>query len=304
MIRHLLHTEIDRQRWDSCIEGSVNRLPYAFSWWLDAVCEGWEALVQDDYTAVMPLTHNRKMGIDYLFQPFFTQQLGVFSPDISAAREINPFLSAIPASYRFVDIQLNQDNSPSLATFKVHSKINATLDLSRDYAQLSSHYHRNCRRNIRKALHANLMVKPGPRPAVFARFIQKHLGKKLLRINNTFYPTLQRLSHITLQNGTGEILGVYKPGDELAAAGWFVEYAGRYVFLVCASTINGASQQAMFRLVDHVLHEKAGTGLTFDFAGSNIPGVRYFNQGFGAAESYYPAVKRNNLPWPLNLFRN
>ncbi len=79
MIRHLPHSSIDKQKWDACISDSRNRIPYALSWWLDAVCPGWDALVQDDYLAVMPLTHGHKFGIDYLYQPYFTQQLGIFS---------------------------------------------------------------------------------------------------------------------------------------------------------------------------------------------------------------------------------
>ncbi len=43
----------------------------------------WDALVWNDYEAVMPLTWNRKYGIAYLYQPFLTAQLGVFGNDIT-----------------------------------------------------------------------------------------------------------------------------------------------------------------------------------------------------------------------------
>jgi hypothetical protein len=82
-----------------------------------------------------------------------------------------------------------------------------------------------------------------------------------------------------------------------------VEAAGRYTFLVCASTPEGKKNQAMFLLVDDALREKAGSGLVYDFAGSNLPGISYFNQGFGANESFYTAVNRNLLPWPLRMFK-
>ncbi len=39
----------------------------------------WDALVLDDYQAVMPLTWRSKFGIRYLYQPAFTQQTGIFS---------------------------------------------------------------------------------------------------------------------------------------------------------------------------------------------------------------------------------
>lgn len=303
MIHYLSHNEINKQRWDRCIDGSLNRMPYACSWWLDAVCPEWEALVQDDYSAVMPLTRNRKLGINYLFQPFFTQQLGVFSPLNLGTEDVNLFLNSIPVSLRFIDIQLNTGNIPTSPQFNYASRRNSILDLSPSFDQLAGNYHRNCRRNIRKAIHAGLRVKPGPGPSVFIYFIRRHLEPKLSSIRRNFYHVLQEVTTSSILNGTGEILGVYNPGDDLVAAGWFVEAAGRYTFLVCASTPAGKANQAMFLLVDSAIKKKAGTRLVFDFAGSNLPGIEYFNKGFGAVETYYPAVKRNLLPWPLNIIK-
>ncbi len=303
MIHHLKHTEINKELWDICIERSVNRKPYALSWWLDTVCNSWEALVLDDYSAVMPLTRNRKLGIDYLYQPYFTQQLGVFSTVYLSAAEINQFLAAIPVSCRYIDIQLNSGNQPTDKRFRYTPRKNCTLDLSKTYIQLSANYHRNCRRNIQKAMHAGLRVEAGPGPSVFTGFVNRHLDRKLTGLRKNFYPLLQQIIQVSIQNGSGNIRGVYKPGGKLVAAGWFVKTSGRYTFLVCASTPEGKKNKAMFLLVDYAIREKAGSGLIFDFAGSNLPGINYFNQGFGANESFYPALKRNQLPWPLSLLK-
>jgi len=43
------------------------------------MADQWDALVLNDYEAVMPLTWNKKYGIHYLFQPFFCASLGVFA---------------------------------------------------------------------------------------------------------------------------------------------------------------------------------------------------------------------------------
>jgi len=303
LIRHLQHTEIDKPRWDQLIERCVNRMPYACSWWLDIACPGWEALIMDDYAVAMPLSRNRKLGTDYLFQPYFTQQLGVFSPDPVSDGTCSAFLASIPDHYRYIDIQLNAANRPNNKEFRFTARKNYTLDLSSSYQVLSSQFHRNCRRNIQKAIHSGLAVTQGPAPSVFTRFVHRHLRQKLSGPRPTFYPLLQRLAYTSLQNVTGNILGVYRHTGELTAAGWFVEAAGRYTFLVCASTPAGKENQAMFLLVDHAIREKAGTGLLFDFAGSNLPGIAYFNVGFGAREEFYLSVRRNQLPWPLRLLK-
>lgn len=111
MIRYLSHSKIDKPQWDACIERSVNRLPYAVSWWLDVVSPGWEALVSDDYRSVMPLTWHKKLGIYYLYQPYLTQQLGIFSTQVITPEETGRFLAAIPGKFRYADIHLNTMNN-------------------------------------------------------------------------------------------------------------------------------------------------------------------------------------------------
>ena len=64
MIQYLKHNEIDKKKWNDCIDHSVNNLIYSYSWYLDIVCPNWNALLEDDYTSIMPLTAGKKYGID------------------------------------------------------------------------------------------------------------------------------------------------------------------------------------------------------------------------------------------------
>ena len=59
-IKYLQHKEIDKAKWDACIEQAPNGLIYSYSWYLDAMSKHWDALVLKDYEAVMPLTWNKK----------------------------------------------------------------------------------------------------------------------------------------------------------------------------------------------------------------------------------------------------
>jgi hypothetical protein len=303
LIQHLEHSEINRQRWDQCIEKAENSLPYAYSWWLDAVSPGWEALVLDDYAAVMPLTRKRKFGIEYLCQPYFTQQLGILSGQVINDELSHSFIEAIPGKYRFADIRLNSSNLLVSGSFKCYYRTDYILSLNSPYIALSSAYHRNCRRNIQKALHAGLSVKEGPGPSAFSHFIQRNLEHKLSETPRNLYSLLQKITQACIRHQSGEILGVYKNNGELAAAGWFMYTPEKIFFIVCASTSEGKKEQAMYLLVDHVIGKNAGSGKIFDFTGSDIPGVAYFNAGFGSSKINYPAVKWNNLPWPLGWLK-
>src|SRR5258708_27741454 len=98
----------------------------------------------------MPLTWRKKYGFHYLHQPFFTQQLGIFSiekkiPD----RTANEFLKAIPGRYRFIEIQLNSENYSGQNDFKVSERLTHHLELNQSYEKIYSGYSENLKRNIK-----------------------------------------------------------------------------------------------------------------------------------------------------------
>lgn len=263
----------------------------------------WDAVVKDDYSAVFPVTRKSRLGFSYLCQPWFTQQLGIFSAERPGKDTVSSFLDLLKGTYRLIDIQLNTTNEVDSDEFAVTYRANYVLDLSPRYIQIESNYHRNCRRNIQKALRAGLSVKEGPGPSVFSRFIQRNLDRSLSE-NSGLFETLPAIVQATLERGFGTIYGVYDRREVLRAAGWFVNIFGRNLFMVCASTEDGKKNHAMSLLVDHTIREKAGSRCLFDFTGSNIQGVAYFNAGFGATRQLYPAIKRNKLPWFVRIFKN
>src|ERR1041385_1955582 len=105
-MRFLKRNDIDAVKWNNCIASAANSLPYAFSWYLDAVAENWDALVEGDYKTVMPLVWMRKLGIKCLYQPYYCQQLGIFGRDPS--KETNrELINYIKANYKYININLN-----------------------------------------------------------------------------------------------------------------------------------------------------------------------------------------------------
>jgi hypothetical protein len=143
----------------------------------------------------------------------------------------------------------------------------------------------------------------GPGAAVFTRFIERNLDMKLQEKKEAMYSLLEKICDTSLQQGKGEIVGVYNAVGELLASGWFVQHMQRYVFLVCASTEKGRKLHAIYFLIDQMIQKYAGTKTMLDFSGSDIPGVAYFNAGFGAIKSSYPAIMRNTLPWPVSILK-
>ena len=70
--------QIDKKKWDHCIESAENGLIYGYSFYLDHMAGQWDGIVLGDYQAVMPLPWKKKFGIKYIYQPFLVAQGGVF----------------------------------------------------------------------------------------------------------------------------------------------------------------------------------------------------------------------------------
>ena len=143
MIKLLKHNKIDKKRWDDCIKSSFNGNVYALSWYLDIVHLEWDALVENDYERVMPLTYSKKFGMSYMFQPFFVQQLGVFSISQLSQDDVENFINAIPQQYRLIKYRLNSYNKVDYESENIVSHRNVELDLIYDYQTLYNNYNNN-----------------------------------------------------------------------------------------------------------------------------------------------------------------
>src|SRR5258706_6599463 len=116
-IQYILRDNIDTSKWDNCIDTADNGLIYAYSFYLDNMAKHWDALVLNDYEAVMTLTCNSKYGIAYLYQPFLMTQLGVFGHNITAEL-LESFFHQIPSRFKYWDFYLNHGNVFALNDFK------------------------------------------------------------------------------------------------------------------------------------------------------------------------------------------
>ncbi|MBL0128906.1 MAG: hypothetical protein IPP83_15955 [Flavobacteriales bacterium] len=156
MIRHLTHTEIDKAWWDAALLRCENRLWYAQSWILDIASPGWEALVDEETGSIMPLTWRRKWGVNYLFQPYGLQQLGLFAPAGSMDRT-DEFLAAIPSRFRYRDICLNESMRSLVKDgVSVTERTDQVLSVNASIEELREAYSKGHRRNIRSSDHGEI----------------------------------------------------------------------------------------------------------------------------------------------------
>lgn len=302
-ILFLPQEKIDRGKWDECIANALNEIPYAYSWYLDCVCTQWDALVLNDYEAVFPLISNKKAGVHYLYQPFFTQQSGVFSAGKITEELVSQFLENIPERFKLIEINLNTENEYSGNRFSVKKKCTHHLLLNKDYRQIFSGYNENTKRNLKKAEKENLTVTDSILPEEQILLFRRNQGKKIKELKTKDYERLSILMTTILNRESGEIYGVRNINGEIGAAGFFVRSKRFVINLFPSGNEEGRKNGSMFLLIDFMLRKYAGTNLIFDFEGSEIPSIAKFYKGFGSDEVYYPFIRRNNLPWHLKWLK-
>ncbi len=296
MIHYLKHNEIDKRLWDQCVLDSVNSRIYALSWYLGLVCPGWDALVEDEYASVFPLTWNRKAGIHYLFQPFFAQQLGLFSREYPTVHKLAEFIDALPSKFRFVEIHLNSLNRTDGLPYPQKFRVNHELEMGLPYDKLLANYAQNTRRNLKKAVDGGITLQTEVGAGELVDMFRDNFGKKEGKLKPRHYDIMQEIILYGQQTGRGYTLGAGPKEGALSAAAFFVQEPSRAYFLFAASAPAARENGAMFVLVDAFIRDHAGQSVTLDFEGGNVPGPGRFYKSFGALETNYPLLEINRLP--------
>lgn len=303
-IKHLTYDQIDYKKWDECINKAFNGRVYALSWYLNEISYGWEALVEGDYFSVMPLPGSKKAGINYLFQPFFTQQLGLFSIGLITPDQINNFLKAIPSKYRYGELNLNSHNKISANNlYQLSFNSNHELDLIRPYESILHNFSVNTRRNIRKSYSQKLTISKSSNPEELVALFTANRGAVLNHITDLHYTRLIALMYKAIGNETGFISGCYKNNNLLCGA-FFLNFRNRLIFLFSALSEEGKKNSAMFFLLNETIRQFSGNPVILDFEGSNEPNLARFYKSFGAIEVKYPRIVFNRLPFPLRITVN
>ncbi len=300
-IRFVSFAEIDFNKWDDCITNASNGLIYGYSFYLNHMAHRWDALVLNDYEAIMPLTWNKKYGIAYLHQPFLTAQLGVFGNFITAPL-LEAFLQAIPSRFRYWDIYLNYKNDFTLEKYRLAQRKNFVLNLQKPYAALLGNYRENIQRNIRKSELAGCQVVKD----IQVKMVTDLALKQMKKFSKGAVKNLLRFAKLysyLVKRHQARTYGVLSERKELIASCVFIYSHNRAYYILVGNHPGGRTTGASHMLIDSFIKDNAGKNLWLDFEGSDIRSLAFFYTGFGAGEEMYPGLKQNKLPAVLKWLK-
>jgi hypothetical protein len=300
-IQYLAHHEIDKSKWDNCIDEAENGLIYGYSFYLDHMAKHWDALVLNDYKVVMPLTWNKKFSIHYLYQPAFTASLGVFGNDLTEEM-VGCFIDTIPKKFKLIEISLNSSNIFSVPIGFSILRTNYYLSLNKNYKSIYESYRENHQRNVQKSLESGCVAKKN---IVIEEIIElnKQQMKNIASISDDDYDRFKKLYQFLFALGKAITYGIFNSQNKLLASCVFFFSHDRAYYILVGNHPEGRNTGASHTLIDAFIKDHSGKNLILDFEGSDIESLAMFYNGFGATKETYPAIRWNRLPWYLKWLK-
>ena len=293
-IRLVTRQDIDHQLWDACIDNTTNGLVYAKIDFLDLMSDQWDAIVIDNYRAIMPIPFRKKWGIRYVYQVPFIQQLGLIGTYDDT--ELLECLKLMQETFRYGNYAFNFLNTTGVATVAK----NYVLDLTPDYQTIAKGYRNDHRRNLQWDRIRQLEYR---KTEAVAETI--HLYRELYHHKFQHVPrqSFEHLIRFAQRRPAQAIVREARENGKLSSAILALKDNKRLYTLVSATTEQGKKTAANRFLLDRLIREFAGNDLLLDFEGSDLPGVAEYYEGFGAALQPYSVIKWNHLPLPIRWFK-
>ncbi|KAA9324967.1 GNAT family N-acetyltransferase [Adhaeribacter soli] len=306
MLKYLQHSEIDFTLWDACVQRAEQHLVYAYAGYLNVSTGGsWDAIVEmqhGKYVSVFPLPFKKLLTEPFIYQPFHSQQLGLFTTPESRETTVAPYLGQIPKRLRKVYLQLNTGNTFEMGHlpkgFSSVPRITFHLNLTYAYEVLKESFATNLKRNIKKAKKEKFEVTETENLPDLIKLYRQTRGKELKEVKDRHYALFQKQYVFLQKNSLAQLLEIRK-NNELIAGALFLKQPGKLIFLFSATSETGKQHGAMPFLISRIIKQYAGTPTILDFEGSSIPNLARFYSSFGAKPVTYLSVSRNNLPWYL-----
>ena len=255
MLRHVPHSEIDKDRWDAMVETSPRPSLYGMSWYLDAFGP-WDAVVLDAYAGGMAFHHERKGRLFTLLrQAPFVQRYDWFGSEVDA-QELWDVLSGLGDK-----LHLNTDRL--LSETHGNQRLNLFLSLDRPYDQIAEGYHKTLRKNLRRAKELGMQVRRAENPSKVIDLYRMRYGDQNPQLKDEHYAQLTGLVGHLMPKGNALILEVYLQEDLLAAC-LFMVYTGRMHYVLGAPTDRGRRLNALSICLDHLIRTHADSEAVLD----------------------------------------
>jgi len=298
-IQYLSGQDVDREKWDRCIQNSSNGLIYSSRIYLDMMADQWNAIVINDYEAVMPLPWRKKYMIPYYYHVPFVPQAGITG-------KIDPllfkeFTRILFKRVRYGDIFLNYGNTAYADFTHARPMTNLVLDLGDHYESLRSRYNKDAEKNLKKSVRNEPHYSASCKVKEAVHLFRKYYAGKMSSVRDIDFERFTCLVLHLQQNNLAFVRQATDDKGKLLAVALLLKDDRRIYNLMNTVLPEGRKNSANYFLFDNIIREFAGSKLLLDLEGSEIPGVKKFYANFGSTNQPYFYLA--NIPEIVKMMR-
>jgi hypothetical protein len=310
----LSRLQINDPVWNLLIERSGQNVIYAFTYYLDVVCENWKALVwpdADNCRIVMPLPCRRKFGMEIIYQPLFCQYLGIFSVDKLTIEQSEAFLRSMSHHYSYISAyQFNPSNFRLLQSLGCHfrelafeTRFTHWLNVTTDHVRVRECYSKDRLNNLKRAKKEawKIVISTNIHPLIYL-FVSNH-AKKIGRINADAYNTLEALYNTMESKHAADLWYACKAG-RIHAGILMIRNADKAIYLFNAADDVGRKGNARTFLLDEYGKRNAGVLQVIDFESPAVESIAAFYKSFGSEPMPFISIRKNQLSFPFRQLQD
>jgi hypothetical protein len=306
----LERSQVEDEAWNAFIASSPQAAPYGCTWYLDVVWPGWKAIVvteKDQILAALPFSLSKKHGITYVFNPKFSQYVGLFFGNVEKKnatltfalkkRLVKSIVEALPTEVKVFNVKFAPEFDYPLpfhwAGFELHTRYSYWLDNQLDKQLLFKNFEERTRTYINKSVKNGLLVSQVEDIGPMLELARQRNAYKLEE------NLLKKLWAALRQQKKGTALEVRDADGRLHAGLVYQQFQHKIIHLFSAFDAELGNQGGMSLAIWKSIEAAGPEVKIIDFEGSMLEPVENFFRGFGTKPVPYLEIKKNSLPKPV-----
>ena len=277
--------DIDFEKWDTLVRESDHCSVFNTTHYLNATCPDWYAYMDDSYTFGFPVGVTSKLSIKSIYPPFFHRYSEIVGDESKV--DLNELTSSMTKEFPAGIIHSKKDILETLSSEEfVYQQLN------KEVYKLKS----QAKRMIKKFNDSGMVIEfDNSRSAEVLSLVKKELSKKMNLYSSSSSLALNKLiSNLPKDISLKTI--VLKDDNNLVGGLLALEHEDTFLYLKGTTAETAKENGGMYALMEHLINLSFEENKTFDFGGSRVKGVRFFNTRFNAEDKTYFCYRWDNSP--------
>lgn len=283
----LKNEQINFAKWNKAISESAFPLTYAYSWYLDAVCENWGAIANSDYSMIMPLPYRTKFNQLIVYTPPMIPKLGYFFSRVNDKTITEQFLNSLPKNILSLQLPLNKLNTynkDEQVTKRTYQSVDLYNLYTKNYTEYSTFLKNILETNQKTYTISGLSINE----------IISFLNKIEYFSDAKNYNLLRRILSITTIKNLSSVLAVFTEKNELTGLGVFILSPYSADLLIIAAINDDINTLAL--IIDKFIKINSSKVLSLNFECNYSDNALKIFKEFGSTKYYRLNIAYKRFP--------